>query len=74
MFDQLEAISTYPYRPPGDRFAIVFRTEGTAKRGMGLLELTGWRSAINGLLSAKGPDATVDIQALGARWDSICLE
>lgn len=75
MFDQLEAVSTYPYRPPGDRFAIVFRTEGTAKRRMGLLELTGWRSPIKGrLLSAKGPDATFDIQALGARWDSICLE
>lgn len=73
MFDQLEAISTYPYRFLGDRFAIVFRAEGTAKRRMGLLELTEW-SVVKGDLSAWDPDATVDIQALGARWDSICLE
>lgn len=73
MFDQFEAISTYPYCFLGDRFAIVFRTEGTAKRRMGLLELTEW-SVVKGDLSAWDPDATVDIQALGARWDSICLE
>lgn len=73
MFDQFEAISTYPYCFLGDRFAIVFRTEGTAKRRMGLLELTEW-SVVKGDLSAWDPDATVDIQALGARWDSTWLE
>ena len=74
MFGRFEAISTYTYNFLGDDFAIVFQTEGTAKRRMGLLQLTECSVIEGGDVSAPDIHATVDMQALGARWDSICLE
>lgn len=75
MLDRLEAISTYTYNRLEGDFAIVFQTQGTAKRRIGLLQLAECSVVESeGEMSYGDVHATVDMEVLGARWDSICLE